>query len=181
MARSDTEADASAEQLYFPSREWFSVYQERINESETYAEQGADWGVDFNGDFIFEMRGMPVDEMDTEAMPAHLREDMEEYVVEEDGTYVGYSFVGLEGGECTDARLIQSKDEVDPGFVLAADDETWKQLMRSEIGVVDGMMSGEFEIEGDMQKVMQYSQAAITLTDIAAEIDAEFADEAFAK
>lgn len=41
------------------------------------------------------------------------------------------------------------------------------------------MMSGHFDIDGDMQKVMQYSQTAVRLTKAAAEIDAEFADEVF--
>jgi putative sterol carrier protein len=180
MPRSDTDVDADAETVYFPSQEWFAIYRQRITEHEGYAEQASDWGTDFNGDFIFEMREMPIDEMDTDAMPEDLREELDRYVNEENGTYVGYSYLGLEGGQCTAAELIESTDEVDVGFVLSADTETWKDLMRGDIGVVDGMMSGEFEIEGDMQKVMQYSQAAVTLTDIAADIDARFADEEFA-
>jgi putative sterol carrier protein len=47
--------------------------------------------------------------------------------------------------------------------------------MAGEIGVVDGMMPGHLEIDGDMQKSMQYSQAAVRLT----ETDAEFADGIF--
>jgi len=180
MSQSDSAADPDAEPVYFPSQDWFAVYKRRINEDEEYAEQGSDWGVEFNGDFIFEMRDMPIDEMDTDAMPDGLRQELDQYVSEENGTYVGHSFVGLEGGKCTDARLVESPDEVDVGFVLSADNDTWKDLMRGDVGVVDGMMSGQFEIEGDMQKVMQYSQAAVTLTDIAAGIDAEFADEEFA-
>ena len=181
MSRSDTDVDADSETVYFPSQEWFAIYEQRINENEEYGEQAADWGTDFNGDFVFEMREMPIDEMDSDAMPEDLRREMDRYVTEENGTYVGNSFVGLEGGECTEARLIEGRDEVDAGFVLSADTETWKDLMRGDIGVVDGMMSGEFEIEGDMQKVMQYSQSAVILTDIASDIDAVFADEEFAE
>jgi hypothetical protein len=40
-------------------------------------------------------------------------------------------------------------------------------------------MSGHFDIEGDMQKVMQYSQAAVQLTESAADIDAVYADDEF--
>ena len=36
------------------------------------------------------------------------------------------------------------------------------------------MMSGEFEIEGDMQKVLQYSQAAVEMTETGRGIDTEF-------
>lgn len=170
-----------SETVYFPSQEWFSEYRERINENEEYAESASDWGEGFDGDFVFEMRDMPIDDLDLEAMPASLREEIETYVSEEDGEYVGYALLGLEGGKCTEARLVESEDEVDAGFKLTADNETWKELMRGDLGVVDGMMSGHFDIEGDMQKVMQYSQASVHLTETASSIDAEFADEAFAE
>ncbi|MFQ3319296.1 MAG: putative sterol carrier protein [Natronomonas sp.] len=173
--------DDESDVIYFPSQAWFAAYKDRINENEAYAEQAADWGVDFNGDFIFEMRNMPVDDLDIDAMPDDLRSEIDQYVNEENGVHVGYSFVGLEGGKCTDAYLIESPDEVDVGFRLTADNETWKDLMRGNLGVVDGMMSGHFDIEGDMQKVMQYSQAAVELTESAASIDAAFADETFSK
>lgn len=169
----------ASDAVYFPSQAWFAEYRERINANDEYAESASDWGVGFNGDFIFEMRGLPVEELDTEAMPEALRDEIDQYVSKEGNEYVGYSLLGLEGGECTEARLIESEDDVDAGFKLAADNETWKRLMEGDIGAVDGIMSGEFDIEGDMQKVMQYSQASVHLTESAAEIDAEYADEAF--
>ena len=46
-------------------------------------------------------------------------------------------------------------------------------------GVVDGLMTGRFDIDGDMQKVVKYSRAAVRLTETAAGIDAEFAGEGF--
>lgn len=170
MAQSDTDQ----EPYYFPSQAWFAEYRDRINRDEEYAEAASDWGTDFNGDFVFEMTDMPVDELDTEAMPDGLATELDRYVQERDGEYVGYGFLGLEGGECTAAELVEGPDAVDAGFTLSADNDTWKRLMRGELGVVDGMMSGHFEIDGDMQKVMQYSQAAIVMTETAGEVDTEF-------
>jgi len=178
MARTDTD---QAETYYFPSQSWFAEYRERINADDEYAETAADWGTDFNGDFVFKMEEMPIDDLDTGAMPDSLATELDRYVQEEDGEYVGYAFLGLEAGECTAAELVEGPESVDAGFTLSADNETWKRLMQGELGVVDGMMSGHFEIDGDMQKVMQYSQAAVRLTETAAEIDAEFADEEFAE
>lgn len=54
-----------------------------------------------------------------------------------------------------------------------------KALLRQEIGVIDGLMGGDFELDGDMQKVLQYSDAAVRLTELAADIDAEFVDERY--
>lgn len=172
MARHDANEAGS---YYFPSQVWFSEYRMRINDDDEYAEQAADWGTDFNGNFVFTMEDMPIDSLDTDAMPDSLAAELDRYVREEDGSYVGDAFLGLKGGECPAARLVEGPDEVDPGVTLTADNDTWKQLMAGEIGVVDGMMSGHFEIDGDMQKSMQYSRAAVRLT----EIDAEFADEIF--
>ena len=36
------------------------------------------------------------------------------------------------------------------------------------------MMSGEFDIEGDMQKMLQYSEAAVEMTETGRGIDTEF-------
>ncbi|MFD1514042.1 SCP2 sterol-binding domain-containing protein [Halomarina rubra] len=165
--------------LLFPSQAWFEAYEEAINDDEAYREASEGWGVDFEGDFLFEMTEMPVEEMDTAAMPEYLREELDEYVTPEEGKgHVGRAYLGLEDGRCTGARLVEP-DSVDPGFRLTAPTETWKALLDQEIGIIDGMMSGKFQLDGDMQKVLQYSQAAVRLTDIAGEIDAAFADERY--
>jgi len=174
-------ARTGAATTYFPSQGWFDEYRERINDDDAYAEAAADWGVEFDGDFVFEMREMPADDLETEAMPDGLAAELDRYVSEEDGDHVGYAFLGLEGGECTDAHLLEDPGAVEPGFTLTADNGTWKRLLGGELGVVDGMMSGQFDVDGDMQKLMQYSRAAVRLTEAAAEIDAEFADETFAE
>jgi putative sterol carrier protein len=161
----------------FPSQAWFDEYKDAINNNEEYAEAAADWGVGFDGDFLFITENMPTDEIDMDALPDDLREELEQYV--DDDT--GYTYVGLEGGECTDAYLIEDPDDVEAGFILRADYDVWKDLLRGDIGAIDGMMSGKFELEGDMNKVMQYSQAAATLTDISAGIDSYFIDEEYAK
>jgi putative sterol carrier protein len=159
----------------FPSQAWFDQYKNAINENEEYGEAAADWGVGFDGDFLFITENMPIDGIDMDALPDDLREEMETYV---DGD-TGYTYVGLEGGNCTDAYLIEDPDDVEAGFILRADYDVWKQLLRGDIGAIDGMMSGKFDLEGDMNKVMQYSQAAATLTDISTSIDSYFVDEKY--
>ncbi|MFB6143488.1 MAG: SCP2 sterol-binding domain-containing protein [Halorientalis sp.] len=171
-----------ADDIPFPSQEWFDEYKEAINSNEEYAEKSEGWGVDFNGDFIFKMTEMPVDDLDIDSMPEFLQEELDQYVNETDSEgYVGYSFVALEDGECTAAELIEDPDEVDEGFVLTGTYENWVELTKGNIGAVDGMMSGKFELDGDMQKVLQYTDSATLLTDISASLDSEYAHEAYAK
>ena len=167
-------------QVAFPSQAWFDEYKDGINGHDEYNEKSSGWGVDFNGDFIFKMTDMPVDSLDIDAMPEELQEEMDQYISESGGDgYVGQAFVGLEDGECTEAYLIESEDEVDEGFVLSGTYETWVDLIKGNIGAVDGMMSGKFDLEGDMQKVLQYTDSATILTEIAGGVDAYFAHEEY--
>ena len=106
-SRRGTMARTDATPTYFPSQGWFDEYREPINDDNAYAEAAADWGVDFDGDFVFEMREMPVDDLEAAAMPDGLAAEPDRYVSEEDGDHVGYALLGLEGGECTDARLLE--------------------------------------------------------------------------
>ncbi len=137
-------------ELDFPSEEWMKEYKERVNASESYAETGAGWGVGFNGDFL--------------------------YVIEADDRLpeTRYFFIGLEDGEATEAMEVDDPDEVDAGFVLRGAYSDWIDLNNGDIGAVDGMMSGVFELEGDMQKVMQYTEAAVDLTDISSTIPTNY-------
>lgn len=174
------DTDDSSESMIFPSQAWFSEYGTRVSDDEAYEEKSEGWGVDFNGDFVYEMTDMPVEEIDTDAMPESLRSEFETYITETDSKgYVGRAYMTLEDGECSDCYLIESVDEVDTGFHLSATTDTWKALLRQEIGVIDGLMGGDFELDGDMQKVLQYSDAAVRLTELASDIDAEFVDEQY--
>jgi putative sterol carrier protein len=63
---------------------------------------------------------------------------------------------------------------VESGFVYRGDYSDWVKLNEGEIGAIDGMMSGVFELEGDMQKVLQYSDAAVVMTENAGSIDTDY-------
>ena len=172
-----TGGDVMTDEIIFPSQAWFDEYKNKVNEDEEYADKSEGWGVDFNGDFIFKMTDMPIDDIDVDALPGDLQDELGTYV---DGG-IGQAYVGLEDGGCTDAYLIESADEVDQGFVLTGTYDNWVELIRGNIGAVDGLMSGKFELDGDMQKVLQYSDAATLLTEDAGKVDAVFAHEEFAK
>jgi putative sterol carrier protein len=135
----------------FPSEAWMEEYKNRLNESEEYGEQGAGWGVGFNGDFIFHI-----------VADDRLPEDR-------------YFYIALEDGNCTAVEEVDDLEEVEYGFVMRGSYSDWQKLNNGEMGAIDGMMSGVFDLEGDMQKVMQYSGAAVTMTEISSSIDTEYA------
>ena len=131
--------------------EWIEEWRDQLNASEEYAEAGEGWGIGFNGDFLFEIR--PDDVYDGESV---------------------YLFVALQDGECTDACRTDDPEGADWGFAFRGDYEDWKRLIRGEVGAVEGMMDGEFDLDGDMQKVLQYSQAAVVMTDNSGDVETEF-------
>jgi len=131
--------------------EWIEQYKEKLNESEEYSEAGQGWGSGFNGDFLFEIRP--------------------------DGVYDGesvYFYLELEDGTCHDAYVTEDPESEDWGFAFRGDYSNWKKLTNGEVDPVEGMMDGTFDLDGDMQKVMQYSQAAIVMTENAGKIDTDF-------
>lgn len=149
--------------IEFPSEEWIEEWKEQLNANEEYAELGSDWGKGFNGDFIFTI------EPDVEG----LEEDPEwqEYVGD-DGK-LRY-FVGLEGGECYEVHPVDDPEDESYGFEIVGPYSNWKKLAQGEIGAIDSLMSGQFELVGDMQKVMQYSDASVAMVECATDIESEF-------
>jgi putative sterol carrier protein len=133
----------------FPSEKWIEAWRRMVNDSD-YAEKGKGWGVGFNGDMVFHVVG-----------DDRLPEDR-------------YFFAGLEDGEVTGCREIDDPGEVEHGFVLRAPYGDWVAATRGEIGAVDGLMSGRFEMEGDMQRVLEHSESAAVLIDCAAEVETEY-------
>ena len=134
----------------FPSEEWIQAWESAVNDDAVYAEKSEGWGVGFDGDMIFHLQS-----------DDRLPEDR-------------YFFVGLEDGTAYDCQTIESPEEVDHGFVLRGTYTDWVRLTNGEVGAIDGLMSGVFDLDGDMQKVLQYSDAAARLVDIAAEIESDY-------
>lgn len=66
---------------WFPSSEWLETYRARLNENGTYDAASEGWGVDFDGDFVFEISELPVAETTIGELPddltASLRSELE--------------------------------------------------------------------------------------------------------
>ncbi|MFB6141732.1 MAG: SCP2 sterol-binding domain-containing protein [Halorientalis sp.] len=229
---------------YFPTTAWLDRYQTALDEDDELDDVGEGWGVGWNGDFIFEMRNLPLEETtvgdlpeelwsaleagitqlpgDTmenviENAPEEVRADIEardgplqeRAVAELKGTSVAdapdrvwpglrnimpdvmndlldelennisedghvYAWIGLEDGGCYEVATLDTLDERDAGFVLTGEWEQWSDLVTGDIGPVDGIMSGALELDGDMQKILQYTDAAMRMTDVASELDKRF-------
>ena len=76
--------------------------------------------------------------------------------------------------ECREVDVITNLDERGYGFVITGEYDDWKDLVGGEAGIIDQLMGGVMELDGDMQKILQYSDAAVRLTDIAADTESRF-------
>lgn len=134
----------------FPSDEWFEELKDRLNNNETYREQASGYGVDRNGDYIFTIQA---------------GDGLNETV---------HYFIGLEDGRCTEVRRVDSPADADDGFQLSGGYANWKKLVRGELGAIEGIMGGEFELDGSMNYLLKYQDAATTFVETCSEIDTEF-------
>jgi len=134
----------------FPSDEWFEELADRLNANETYREQADGYGVDENGDYVFTIEA---------------GDGLEE-------TY--HYYIGLEDGKCTGTHRVESLADTDNGFQLSGPYSNWKELVRGEMGAIEGIMGGDFELDGSMNYLLKYQDAARTFVETCSEIDTEF-------
>lgn len=139
--------------ITFPheAERWVEAYGDQLNQSESYTEEGADWGVEFDGSFLFE--------------------------IQPDGVYTGdpiYLYLDLYDGRCRETEVLEDGDDIEYGFALRADYSDWKDLIQGTLNPIEAILSGPFELEGDRVKVMQWSSAGVTMTELAAAVDTEF-------
>lgn len=57
---------------WFPSEEWLAAYRANLNASDRYRAASEGWGVGFEGDFVFEIRELPLAETTVGALPDQL-------------------------------------------------------------------------------------------------------------
>lgn len=57
---------------WFPSEQWLERYRENLNANERYAADSEGWGVDFDGDFLFVVQNLPLEETTVGDLPDDL-------------------------------------------------------------------------------------------------------------
>ena len=177
MARSDQDDD---ETYYFPSQAWFDEYRDPINADDEYAEVAANWGTEFDGDFVFGMEDMPVEAPDTGAVPDSLAAELDRYVGRRETATPPTPTWDWKPSSATAAHLVERPERVNAGFTLSATPTAGSDCSAANWASSTGLVTGRFDIDGDRQKMLQYSRAAVRPTETTAGIDAEFAGEVFA-
>jgi putative sterol carrier protein len=118
----------------YPSQEWCDEWKKAINADARIAETGKTWGVDFNGNWLFEV-----------TPGAGL----------EKTTYV---YLEAAGGKCSLARLLDDPSNIEAGFVVTGSYADFKPVVKGESDFLAAVVKGTFKLRGSMVKIMQYAR-----------------------
>ena len=139
--------------VLYPSNEWCAEWKKAMNGSPAVQETGKSWGVDFNGNWVFEITpGAGLDNT----------------------TYV---YLEAKAGTCTDARLVDDPSEVDAGFHCVGPYEEFKLVVKGEKDFIEGVVRGIFKLEGDMAKIMRNARFIRAVADSISTFEADYLGE----
>jgi putative sterol carrier protein len=133
----------------FASDEWLKVFQEAINSSQAYADAARTW----EGDFYFIVDpGGAVDE---------------EIVM----------YVDLWHGKCRGTEWLADRSAKEPAFVINAPESVWRKVIDKKLDPIQGLMTRQLKLKGDMIKIMKAVKAAKELVECTTQVPTKFHDE----
>ncbi len=130
-------------------KKWAAEYCKALNNSPEYEEAAKGWGIDFEGAMLFIMTASG------------------------EITFDIVAFLDLKDGKCLGIKLLEPGEAPPrpPGLTLKATFLTWRKLAFKEQNPIQALMTGELGLEGDMDLVMRYAQAAMLLADVTEKTD----------
>ncbi len=116
----------------FPSDEWIKALREKLNDSESYQRSAKDW----EGDFIF--------------------------VVEADDNIPESAYLHLQlyHGSSPGATMADPDQLPETEYTINAPFATWRKVIDGKLDPIQGMMTGQLKLKGDLMKIMRYPKAA---------------------
>lgn len=132
----------------FPSDEWVKALEDELNSSPGYADAAKNW----EGDFYFQV--------DPEK-DSPIQEPM-------------YIYMDLWHGKCRESFMVQDKSQKNPAFVMSGGYSKWKRVVTAQLDPIQGLMTGQLKLKGNMVMVMKNVKSAQELVKACTRIDAEF-------
>ncbi len=130
----------------FPSDEWIKALSELLNASDSYQRSAKDW----EGDFIF--------------------------IADPDDAYpeTAYLHLQLYHGSSAGAAQVYPDDMPETEFIINAPYSTWRKVIDGKLDPIQGMMTGQLKLQGDLMKVMRYPKAAQEIVSCCAKIPTDW-------
>ncbi len=134
--------------VVFPSSEWVIALKDQLNTSQAYADAAKNW----EGDFVFVLepeKNGPLKE------PVRL-------------------YIDLWHGQCREAHVEQPQSDKVAAFVMTATYSKWKRVVTAQLDPIQGLMTGQLKLKGNMVMVMKNVKAAKELVEGCTRLDTEF-------
>lgn len=130
----------------FPSDEWIKALSDLLNTSASYERAAKDW----EGDFIF--------------------------IIEPDDAYpdTTYLHLQLHHGKSPGAALVDPEQLPETEYTISSLYSTWRKVIDSKLDPIQGMMTGQLKLKGNLMKVMRYPKAAQEIVSCCAKIPTEW-------
>jgi len=130
----------------FPSDPWVKALMEDLNNSPAYAEAAKNW----EGDFYF--------------------------VVEPGGTMEKRAvlYMDLWHGKCRDAFEVADESAKTPAFRMSGPVATWKKVLTKKLDPIQGLVTMQLKLKGNMAMVMKNVRAAKELVESCTRVETEF-------
>ena len=132
--------------IKFASEEWMTALKAELNKSDGYRDAAKTW----EGDFYWVVTGMP-----GEAGNVHL-------------------YVDLWHGECRAAFRTADATAKTPEFVIEATYPVWRKVVDKKLDPIQGMVTRQLKLKGNMLKIMKAPKAATELVLCATRVPTEW-------
>ncbi|MCX6025417.1 MAG: SCP2 sterol-binding domain-containing protein [Chloroflexi bacterium] len=130
----------------FPSDEWVKALMEELNRSAAYQEAAKTW----EGDFYFLADMGP-------------------------GQPTAILYMDLWHGKCREAFIVTNEAAKSPAFRMSAPVATWKKVLTKQLDPIQGLMTGQLKLKGNMAMVMKSVKASKELVQACTRVPTEFA------
>ena len=128
----------------FPSDEWVKALMEELNRSPAYEEAAKTW----EGDFYF--------------------------TADMGGGKTSILYMDLWHGKCREAFLVTDEAAKNPAFRITAPAANWKKVITKQVDPIQGMMTGQLKLKGNMAMIMKSVKASKELVEACTRVPTEF-------
>jgi putative sterol carrier protein len=128
------------------SNEWLAAFKEAINNSANYADAAKTWEGDFY--FIVDPGGAVENEI--------------------------IMYVDLWHGKCRDAFQATDRAQKQPAFIINGPESVWRKVIEKKLDPIQGLMTRQIKLKGDMVKIMKAVRAAKELVECTTFVPTEF-------
>lgn len=137
----------------YPSQAWCDQWKDAINADQRVAETGKNWGVGFNGNWLFAL-----------TPGAGLEETV-------------YIYLEAAEGKCTAARFLIDSSTENAGFLVTGSYSDFKPVVKGEADFLAGVVKGTFKLQGDMVRIMQFARFIRAVANSISSFESEYLGE----